>query len=583
MKCKTSKQCPNEMRCFHLGRFDYLLISTNFAVRLYCAFSMIISDCDETFNYWEPLNVLLRGFGKQTWEYSPEYAIRSYFYLIPYYLATSPLRDFVALTSKTVPPYYYFYFIRLICLCGFTSFTEIMLFHSVRKNISSEVARWFLLVSSVSAGMGHASSALLPSSFAMNWVTLGTSFALSSFRNVPQDTSWSAVYAIACFLVAGLVGWPFTLALGLGFGIYTLWYRRLQLLWIFMSCIFFLTILVVTMVIVDSFYYRKGYVFIPINIVLYNVFATEGEGPEIFGVEPFIYYVQNLLLNFNVLFIAAYLATILIAVFKSHQMMKLVCIIIPLWVWSFVFGSQPHKEERFLYPIYPLISLAAAIFYVDIFQFVKDHFKCRLSSKVLKITCGLFITFVLALRMINLVENYSAPLKVTKSINSISNLFDEQANVNVCVGREWYHFPTSVFLPANFRLRFVKSSFDGLLPGDFAEGLSISDVTSITPPNMNSKNLFSQDKIIDLAMCDLIIDNSMPSDPSVGDPPLWLEKDVLNPSYEIIHCSKMINVGGNNRGIGRILYVPSYIRSIVGYQVDYMDFCLLSPKSNLSS
>ncbi|TSL34533.1 Alpha-1,2-mannosyltransferase ALG9 [Bagarius yarrelli] len=42
-----------------------------------------ISDCDETFNYWEPTHYLLYGKGMQTWEYSPPpvYAIRSYAYL----------------------------------------------------------------------------------------------------------------------------------------------------------------------------------------------------------------------------------------------------------------------------------------------------------------------------------------------------------------------------------------------------------------------------------------------------------------------------------------------------------------------
>lgn len=41
-----------------------------------------ITDCDETFNYWEPLHYLLYGKGLQTWEYSPEYALRSYTYLL---------------------------------------------------------------------------------------------------------------------------------------------------------------------------------------------------------------------------------------------------------------------------------------------------------------------------------------------------------------------------------------------------------------------------------------------------------------------------------------------------------------------
>jgi alpha-1,2-mannosyltransferase len=32
-----------------------------------------------------------------------------------------------------------------------------------------------------------------------------------------------------------------------------------------------------------------------------------------------------------------------------------------MYLWLGVFWSQPHKEERFLFPAYPLICLAAAI------------------------------------------------------------------------------------------------------------------------------------------------------------------------------------------------------------------------------
>ena len=38
-------------------------------------------------------------------------------------------------------------------------------------------------------------------------------------------------------------------------------------------------------------------------------------------------------------------------------------------------------------------------------------------------------------------------------------------DVNVCVGKEWYRFGSSFFLPsASVHLQFVKSGFDGLLP-----------------------------------------------------------------------------------------------------------------------
>ena len=40
-----------------------------FAARLMSAWLNIVHDCDEVFNYWEPLHYLLYGYGLQTWEY----------------------------------------------------------------------------------------------------------------------------------------------------------------------------------------------------------------------------------------------------------------------------------------------------------------------------------------------------------------------------------------------------------------------------------------------------------------------------------------------------------------------------------
>lgn len=52
------------------------------SARFCSAIWSFITDCDETFNYWEPLNYLINGHGLQTWEYSPEFALRSYTYLL---------------------------------------------------------------------------------------------------------------------------------------------------------------------------------------------------------------------------------------------------------------------------------------------------------------------------------------------------------------------------------------------------------------------------------------------------------------------------------------------------------------------
>lgn len=71
-----------------------------------------IADCDETFNYWEPLHYLIYGYGLQTWEYSPQFALRSYTYLL---FHGTPAWFYNAIFHPS--PMLIFYFVR--CLLGF--------------------------------------------------------------------------------------------------------------------------------------------------------------------------------------------------------------------------------------------------------------------------------------------------------------------------------------------------------------------------------------------------------------------------------------------------------------------------------
>ena len=41
------------------------------------------------------------------------------------------------------------------------------------------------------------------------------------------------------------------------------------------------------------------------------------------------------------------------------------------------------------------------------------------------------------------------------------------ARARVCVGREWYRYPSSFFLPNDAQLFFVDGGFDGQLPQPF--------------------------------------------------------------------------------------------------------------------
>ena len=46
-----------------------LVVQVILSARLGAAVWSGISDCDETFNYWEPAHFMLYGNGLQTWEY----------------------------------------------------------------------------------------------------------------------------------------------------------------------------------------------------------------------------------------------------------------------------------------------------------------------------------------------------------------------------------------------------------------------------------------------------------------------------------------------------------------------------------
>lgn len=50
-------------------RAPSLLVAAAFVamVRVLSAGTTCVGDCDETYNYWEPLHYMLYGFGFQTW------------------------------------------------------------------------------------------------------------------------------------------------------------------------------------------------------------------------------------------------------------------------------------------------------------------------------------------------------------------------------------------------------------------------------------------------------------------------------------------------------------------------------------
>ncbi|XP_068773041.1 alpha-1,2-mannosyltransferase ALG9 isoform X2 [Struthio camelus] len=461
-----------------------------------------ISDCDETFNYWEPTHYLVYGKGFQTWEYSPAYAIRSYAYLWLHALPAL-FHAKVLQTNKVL----IFYFLR--CLLAFLScICELYFYKAVCKKFGLHVSRLMLAFLVLSTGMFCSSAAFLPSSFCM----YTTMIAMTGWY---MDKTSVAVLGVAA---GALVGWPFSAALGLPIAFDLLILKRRWksfLNWCVVSLIMFL----VPLVIVDSYYYGK-LVVAPLNIVLYNVFTSHG--PDLYGTEPCSFYFINGFLNFNVAFILALLVLpltcfmeCLLQKFHVQNLGRPYWLTLaPMYIWIMIFFSQPHKEERFLFPIYPLICLCGAVAlsalqkcYHFIFQRYRlEHY--TVSSNWLALGTVFLFGLLSLSRSVALFRGYHGPLDLYPEFHRIAtdptiHTVPEGRPVNVCVGKEWYRFPSSFLLPDNWQLQFILSEFRGQLPKPFAKGPM---ATRIIPTDMNDQNREEPSRYIDISKCHYLVD-----------------------------------------------------------------------------
>jgi len=60
-------------------------------------------DLFAVFNYWEPLHYLYKGYGFQTWETSPQFAIRSWAYTLLWLLPSKVPYWILRETGKVCP------------------------------------------------------------------------------------------------------------------------------------------------------------------------------------------------------------------------------------------------------------------------------------------------------------------------------------------------------------------------------------------------------------------------------------------------------------------------------------------------
>ncbi|CAG8154883.1 unnamed protein product [Penicillium olsonii] len=570
---KTKKQPPPPPFYIPLNIALYIFLVANCLAAIFAP----IQDCDEVFNFWEPAHYLQHGYGLQTWEYSPVYSIRSWLY-VSLHAIVGKLGSLIV-HSKTAE----FYTIRLAlaCVC---SACQTRLYAAICRTLSPRIGLLFVIVVTFSPGMFHASTAFLPSTFTMYMSMLGLA-AFLDWKNAQR-----AAHGIFWFGLGTIVGWPFAgalivpllaeeLILTLTSGSFV------NLFWTvadgLVGCLGILAVEVT----VDYAFFRK-FVLVPWNIVAYNILGGEGKGPDIFGTEPWTFYVRNLLLNFNVWFVLALLSAPLLVfqlVFRSHTTslqtsLRSMSLVAPFYLWFAIFSLQPHKEERFMYPAYPFLALSAALSFHIILTYLGSTDRKELIGRVptkLKITAVLSVVAIALnagmLRTLGMVTAYNAPLKIYEPLQEVdvATMGD-----TVCFGKEWYRFPSSYFLPHDMRARFIRSEFRGLLPGEFPDApgyLERLSGASQLPSGMNDLNIEDPSKYVDISQCSFLVDSHFPGhDATELEPHYALDKA----NWDTLACASFLDASHTGL-LGRLIWVPDIPGIPDRFRRKWGEYCLL--------
>ncbi|CAE6508696.1 unnamed protein product, partial [Rhizoctonia solani] len=511
-----------------------------------------IQDCDEVFNFWEPLHYLDQGHGFQTWENSPTYALRSWAYILLHiFPAKFPI--WIASFDKR----HTFFGLRMI-FAFVTSFCEARLFRTVAEHVNDRVGRYMLFMLMFNAGMWNASTAFLPSTFAMYAAT-----AAASFSFVPPSSSrvQRTFAATLLFATGAIIGWPFSLLLAVPFVIEELtvyggdivpssslskWVEN-RWRYLFGSGAVAAS-LFIPVALIDTYAYGR-LTLTPWNIVRYNIFSgSSGRSPNLYGTEPWYYYIFNLILNFNILAplaLGSLPALLVTKLFDSKRLgvrrgpvdqtsspyTLLAVRLTPLYLWLITLTFQAHKEERFLYPVYPLVCFNAAVTLYLVRGWMETAYVKATNSPYRAANTSIFqlttlltviLTGLLSIsRIAALFKYYHAPLDVAfhfqyeelprllnttgllpipdPTIKKHASKYDESAPVDlslarqfglrVCWGAEWHRFPGSYLVPSGVEPLLVESGFGGMLPRPFPA------VVPITDPSPVSKSSFEPVKV----------------------------------------------------------------------------------------
>eukprot|EP00049_Salpingoeca_infusionum_P009567 m.161836 g.161836 ORF g.161836 m.161836 type:complete len:179 (+) comp14367_c5_seq6:161-697(+) len=172
---------------------------------------------------------------------------------------------------------------------------------------------------------------------------------------------------------------------------------------------------------------------------------------------------------------------------------------------------------------------------------------------------------------------YGAPLSIYHHFSSFSSegtnvLLNSTALIpkleneryRVCVGKEWYRYPSSFFLPTDtFEFSFVESEFRGQLPSKFLPELGTSGI----PPNMNAMNEEEPSRYVAVDTCDFMVDVS-------GGPATALEPNfALSQDWKAIECIPFLDSVRTTNSIARAFYIP---HPVILQHLRFNQYCIFA-------
>lgn len=180
------------------------------------------------------------------------------------------------------------------------------------------------------------------------------------------------------------------------------------------------------------------------------------------------------------------------------------------------------------------------------------------------------------------IENYgrSIALEPLAELNGGNGL-------RLCIGKEWYRFPSSFLVPKEMEVRWIESEFKGIMPKNWIKevGQGKSGLfglnTDLVPSGMNERNEQETDRYVPVETCDYLIDLDYPARHRSAVVPAVLEPRyaVQEEDWTRVYCLPFLDNENSSR-MGRTVRVPlvGWNKGIAGMEMQWGDYCLLRNK-----